>query len=56
MQVIQGSIVEVIADEGMILVNKEDPEVTAHHLWLGVNDSPSNWDEVEEVNEDGGIG
>lgn len=54
MQIIQGDIIEVIADEGMILVNKEDTSVTAHHLWLGKNDSPSNWDEIpeEEVTED----
>lgn len=55
MQIIYGDIIEVIADEGMMLVNKEDETMTAHHLWLGVGDSPSNWLEVpdEEVTEDG---
>ena len=54
MQIIQGDITEVIADEGMILLNK-DGETTAHHLWLGILDSPDNWTEVpdEEVNADG---
>ena len=57
MQIINGDIIEVIADEGMILVNKEDPEVTAHHLWLGIHDSPSNWEEIpEEVTDDGDVG
>ena len=57
MQIINGDIIEVIADEGMILVNKEDPEVTAHHLWLGIHDSPSNWEEIpEEVTDDADVG
>lgn len=57
MKVIQGEIVEVIADESMMLVNKEDETTTAHHLWLGINDSPSNWLEVpeQEVVDDGTI-
>ena len=57
MQIIQGEIIEVIADEGMMLVNKEDNSMIAHHLWLGINDSPSNWLEVpnQEVKEDGTI-
>jgi len=53
MQIIQGDIIEVIADEGMMLINKAEPEFTAHHLWLSINDSPSNWNEVEEVNTNG---
>lgn len=50
MQIIQGEITEVIADEGKILINKADPTVKAHHLWLGIYDSPTNW---QEVNDDG---
>lgn len=57
MQIIQGDIVEVIADEGMILVNKQDPTTIAHHLWLSILDDPSNWNEIpeDEVNVDGKI-
>ena len=57
MKVIQGEIVEVIADDGMVLVSKEDETMIAHHLWLGINDSPSNWLEVpeQEVTDDGTI-
>lgn len=36
---------EVIADEGKILTNGE---TYAHHLWLSIYDSPSNWQEINE--------
>lgn len=36
---------EIIADEGKILTNGE---TYAHHLWLGIYDSPSNWQEINE--------
>lgn len=56
MQIIHGDITEVIADNGMILVNK-DGETMAHHLWLSNLDSPSNWTEIpEEVTADGEAG
>ena len=45
MQIIQGEIIEIIADEGMALTNGE---TYAHHLWLGIEDSPSNWQEIPE--------
>lgn len=45
MQIIKNDIIEIIADEGMILTNSE---TYAHHIWLGINDSPSNWQEIPE--------
>ena len=45
MQIIKGEIVEVFADEGKILTNGE---TYAHHLLLGIYDSPSNWQEINE--------
>lgn len=45
MQIIQDKIIEIIADEGMILTNGE---IYTHHLWLGIADSPSNWQEIPE--------
>lgn len=45
MKIIEGEIVEVIADEGMALTNGE---TYAHHVWLGIYDSPSNWHEIPE--------
>lgn len=52
MKIIQGSIIEVIADEGKYLTNDDINFYT--HLYLGKNDKPSNWHEVpiEEVPED----
>ena len=51
MKIIEGEITEVIANEGMALTNGE---TYAHHLWLGINDSPLNWSEIpdEEVPRD----
>lgn len=53
MQIIYGEIVEVIADEGKVLTN--DDVNYATHLYLSINDSPSNWHEIpiEEVPNDG---
>lgn len=45
MQIINNQIIEIIADEGMILT---DGESYGHHLWLGINDSPDNWQEIPE--------
>lgn len=45
MKIIQNEIIEVIADDGMILTNGE---TYAHHLWLSILDSPSNWQEIPE--------
>lgn len=45
MQIIYGPIIEVIADEGMLLTN--DDINYSNHLYLGKNDKPSNWHEVE---------
>ena len=45
MKIINDKIIEVIADEGKILT---DGEIYAHHLWLGIGDSPSNWQEIPE--------
>ena len=52
MKIIEGEIIEVIADEGMYLTN--DNVNYATHLYLSINDSPSNWWEVpiEEVSND----
>ncbi len=52
MIIIQGPIVEVIADEGKYLTNDDINYST--HLYLGKDDSPSNWHEVpiEEVPQD----
>ena len=52
MKIIEGEIIEVIADEGMYLTN--DNINYATHLYLSINDSPSNWWEVpiEEVSND----
>ena len=52
MQIIEGPIVEIIADEGMMLTN--DDINYSDHLYLGKADSPSNWHEVpiEEVPQD----
>ena len=49
MQVINDEIIEVIADEGKVLTNDDINYAT--HLYLSINDSPSNWREVpiEEV-------
>lgn len=38
-------ITEIVADEGKALTNGE---VYAHHIWLGIIDSPSNWHEISE--------
>ena len=53
MQIINGPIIEVIADEGKMLTDDGTAFVT--HLYLSINDSPSNWHEVpiEEVPSDG---
>lgn len=53
MKIIKSEIIEVIADEGMYLTN--DNINYTDHLYLGVNDSPSNWREVpiEEANING---
>ena len=53
MQIIQGQIIEIIADENMVLTN--DYINYATHLYLSINDSPSNWQEIpiEEVPQDG---
>lgn len=53
MQIINGPIIEVIADEGKMLTDDDITFVT--HLYLSINDSPSNWHEVpiEEVPSDG---
>ena len=48
MQIINNDIIEVIADYGKILISKDDPECTAHHLWLGIYDSPDNWEEIDD--------
>jgi len=45
MKILNNEIIEVIADEGMILTNRE---TYAHHLWLGIEDSPANWQEIPE--------
>jgi hypothetical protein len=45
MKIINNEIIEVIADEGKILTNGE---IYAHHLWLSIFDSPSNWQEISE--------
>ena len=52
MQIINGIITEVIADEGMVLTN--DNINFATHIYLGKNDTPSNWHEIpiEEVPPD----
>lgn len=49
MKILNNEIIEVIADEGMVLTN--DNINYATHLYLSINDSPSNWREVpiEEV-------
>lgn len=44
MKIINGDIIEVIADEGMVLTNDDINYAT--HLYLGKYDSPSNWREV----------
>lgn len=51
MKIIQGVIVEIIADEGMCLTN--DYINFSTHLYLGKDDKPSNWHEIpiEEVPE-----
>ena len=41
--IIQGN--ELIAEENKILTNGE---AYGHHIYLGINDSPSNWREVSE--------
>lgn len=53
MQIINNSIVEIIADEGMVLTNDDINYCT--HVYLSINDSSSNWHEVsiEEVSDDG---
>ena len=52
MQIIYGLITEIIADEGMTLTNDDINYAT--HIYLGKNDSPSNWREIpiEEVPPD----
>lgn len=45
MQIIQGLITELIADEDKVLTNDNINFCT--HVYLGINDSPSNWQEVE---------
>lgn len=52
MQVIYNDIIEIIADDGMVLTN--DNINYATHLYLGIYDSPSNWHEIpiEEVPQD----
>lgn len=52
MQIINGPIIEVIADEGKVLTNDDINYAT--HLYLSINDSPSNWREIpiEEVPPD----
>ena len=47
--IIQGN--ELIAEENKILTNGE---AYGHHIYLGINDSPSNWHEIseEEVEQD----
>lgn len=54
MQIIQGLIIEIIADEGMVLTCDDSNYAT--HLYLGKDDSPSNWREVpiEEVSQENG--
>ena len=52
MIIIQEEIIEVIAEEGMMLT--DDNGNYASHLYLGKDDSPSNWHEIpiEEVPQD----
>lgn len=45
MKILNNDIIEIIADEGKILTNGE---IYAHHLWLSIYDSPSNWFEINE--------
>ena len=45
MTIINGIITEIIADEGKYLTNDDINYST--HLYLGKDDSPSNWYEVE---------
>ena len=49
MQIIYGSIIEIIADEGKLLTN--DGINYSDHLYLGKNDSPDNWYEEEAPQE-----
>ncbi len=41
--IIEGNV--LTADEGKVLTNGE---TYSKQVWLGVNDSPSNWQEVDE--------
>ena len=45
MQIIYGPIVEIIAEEGRTLTNDDINYST--HVYLGKDDVPSNWHEVE---------
>lgn len=45
MTIIYNQIIEIIADEGKVLTNDDINYST--HLYLGKDDSPSNWREVE---------
>jgi len=45
MKILYNEITEIIAGEGMILTNGD---AYAHHVWLGIYDSPSNWHEIPE--------
>lgn len=41
--IVEGNI--ITADEGKVLTNGS---TYSKQVWLGVNDSPSNWQEVDE--------
>ena len=53
MTILNNQIIEIIADDGMVLTNDDINYCT--HVYLGIYDSPSNWREIpqEEVPEDG---
>lgn len=45
MTIINGPIIELIADEDKVLTNDDINYAT--HVYLSINDSPSNWYEVQ---------
>lgn len=43
------TVQELVADEGKVIQNKANPYLYGKIIHIGLNDSPDNWQEIDEA-------